>query len=242
MLGRMSTEPLLGFQDPVSSWLHLGGALVFLLLAPRLLWRGRGHPGRVFSLVVFVLAVEIQLGLSGTYHLLADGTPARAVLRRLDHAAIFVLIAGTFTPGHAILFRGWLRWGILAFVWSFAVASITLKTVFFQGFPEWLGLVMYLSLGWLGAVSGYAAWRRYGYSLVSPVLLGGVAYTAGAVLEFLRWPTLWPGVLGPHELFHLFVLLGVGLHWRFIYRFAHGAWAPRASVQAREAEGSGAPG
>lgn len=223
----MGTEPLLGFQDPVSSWLHLGGALAFLLLAPRLLMRGRGSTGRIFSLLIFVFAVELQLCSSGVYHLLADGSDARAVLRRLDHAAIFVLIAGTFTPGHTILFRGWMRWGVLAFVWTAAITSLTLKTVFFRGFPEWLGLVFYLSLGWVGIVSGVAAWRRYGFSVMAPMLWGGVAYTVGAVLEFARWPTLWPGFIEAHELFHVFVLAGIGLHWRFIYRFAHGAWDPK---------------
>lgn len=230
----MRTESLLGFQDPISSWLHLGGALIFLALIPRLLWKGRGSRGRLFSLVVFVLAVELQLCMSGVYHLLPEGSGDRAVLQRLDHAAIFILIAGTFTPGHTILFRGWMRWGILGLVWTGAITSITLKTVFFRGFPEWLGLVLYLSLGWVGAVSGYVVWRRYGWRLVGPLLLGGGAYTIGAVLEFLRWPTLWMGFIGPHELFHLFVLIGIGFHWQFIFRFAHGAWNPHPSRKAEE--------
>lgn len=232
----MRTDALLGFQDPVSSWLHFGGALAFLLLAPRLLYKGRGSPGRLFSLIVFVLAVELQLCMSGTYHLLPDGSAARAVLQRLDHAAIFFLIAGTFTPGHTILFRGWMRWGILGLVWTAAITSITFKTVFFRDFPEWLGLVLYLSLGWIGAVSGYVIWRRYGWRRVSPMILGGIAYTLGAVLEFLRWPTLWPGVIEPHELFHVFVLAGIGFHWRFIFRFAHGAWNPQPLRRATKAD------
>lgn len=222
----MPTHPLLGFQDPVSSWLHLGGALVFLLMAPRLLMKARGSPGRLFSLVIFVLAVELQLVLSGVYHLLEDGS-SRAVLRRLDHAAIFILIAGTFTPGHTILFRGWMRWGVLAFVWAVAISSIAVKTIFFRGFPEALGLALYIGLGWVGAVSGTAAWRKYGFKTVAPMLWGGLAYTAGAVLEFVGWPTLWPGVIEPHEAFHVAVLVGISWHWYFMFRFAHGVWDPR---------------
>jgi channel protein (hemolysin III family) len=221
----VDTIPVLGFADPVSSWLHLCGVLAFAALAPRLIYKGRGHAGRIASLSVFVFSVLLLLSMSGTYHLLGEGT-AREVLRRLDHAAIFVLIAGTFTPGHTILFRGFLRWGVLGFVWIAAVTSITLKTVFFEGFPEGLGLAMYLGLGWVGAVSAYFAWRRYGYRMLAPMLWGALAYTFGALLEFARWPVIWPGVIGPHEMFHVAVLAGIGWHWLFIWRFAHGAWDP----------------
>lgn len=232
---------LLGFQDPVSSWLHLGGALVFLLLAPRLLHRGRGSAGRVFSLAVFVLAVLTQLSLSGVYHLLPDESAAREVLRRLDHAAIFVLIAGTFTPGHTILFRGWMRWGILAFVWIVAVTSLTLKTVFFQGFPEWLGLALYLALGWVGALSGALATYQHGFRVVAALLWGGIAYSIGAVLEFARWPILWPGLVEAHELFHVAVLVGIGFHWSCIYRFAHGVWDPKPFARRSPEPATGPP-
>jgi channel protein (hemolysin III family) len=221
----METTSVLGFEDPVSSWLHLLGAVVFLVPAARLLHKGRGHKGRMFSLLVFVLSVELLLTMSGVYHLLPPGT-ARQVLRRLDHAAIFVLIAGTFTPGHTILFRGWMRWGVLGFVWVAAITSITVKTVFFKGFPEWLGLGMYLGLGWVGAISGVAAWRQYGFKLIAPMVWGALAYTFGAIFEFLRWPWIWPHVIGPHEMFHVAVLIALGYHWYFIYRFAHGAWDP----------------
>ena len=161
----METTAALGFADPVSSWLHLGGAVLFLIPAARLLHKGRGHPGRMFSLLIFVLAVELQLTLSGIYHALPAGD-GRLVLQRLDHAAIFVLIAGTFTLGHTILFRGWMRWGVLGFVWAAAITSLTLKTVFFEGFPEWLSLSLYLGLGWAGAFSGLKLGRKYDFRLV----------------------------------------------------------------------------
>jgi len=222
----METTAALGFADPVSSWLHLGGAIAFLIPAARLLYKGRGHPGRLLSLFVFVFAVELQLIMSGIYHGLPSGEE-RVLLQRLDHAAIFVLIAGSFTPGHTILFRGWMRWGVLGFVWAAAITSLTLKTVFFEGFPEWLSLAMYLGLGWAGAFSGFMLGRKYDFRLVAPVLWGGLAYTIGAVFEFMNVIVIWPGVIGPHELFHIAVLIGVSFHWFFIYRFAHGAWDPK---------------
>jgi len=222
-----------GFSDPVSSLTHLVAAVVFTALGAVLLRRGRGDPGRMAALSAFAFSCVLLLSLSGVYHLLSPGTAGREVLKRLDHAAIFVLIAGSFTPVHAILFRGAWRWGMLALIWAAALTGLTLKTVFFATMPEWLGLAMYLGLGWLGVISGVALARRYGLRFIHPVLWGALAYTAGAVCEFLRWPVLLAGIVGPHEIFHLAVLAGISCHWAFILGIASGApkWAGLESNQ-----------
>jgi channel protein (hemolysin III family) len=217
-----------GLSDPVSSISHLGGALVFAFLAASLLRRGGGDRLRMVSLSVFAVACVLLLGLSGVYHLLSPDTAGRAVLKRLDHAAIFVLIAGSFTPVHIILFRGVWRWGTLAAIWGAAITGVVVKIVYFDVMPEWLGLTMYLGLGWLGVISAAALARLYGWRFVRPVIGGALAYTFGALAEFLRWPLLLPGILGPHELFHLAVLAGISFHWRFILGCASTARAASA--------------
>src|SRR5262249_45348827 len=148
----------------------------------------------------------------------------RSVMERLDHGAIFVLIAGTFTPAHGILFHGLGRWGPLVLIWAAAVTGITLKTVYFAGLPEGLGLSFYLTLRWVGAVAAAVLWRCYGFRFVAPLLAGAVVYTAGAVLEYFNgtWLMWIPGVLDAHALFHLLVLVGAGLHWWFVWGFATG--------------------
>src|SRR4051794_37975409 len=183
--------PIPGFTDPFSSLSHLAGAAVCAVLAVPLLRRGRGDTGRMIALGVYAFSCVFLLSMSGTYHLLPKGA-GRNVLMLLDHGAIFVLIAGTFTPVHAILFTGVGRWGPIAFLWCAAATAITLKTVFFDSLPEWLGLMLYLGLGWLGAATGAVLWIRYGGAFVRPILWGGVAYTIGAVLEYLAWPTPFP--------------------------------------------------
>ena len=223
----IETYAIPGFSDPFSSLTHLLGAAVFACLTPFLLLKGRGDRGRVASLSVFAFSTVLLLALSGTYHLLSPGTRGRAVLQRLDHAAIFVLIAGTFTPLHCILFRGAWRWATLPILWASAGAGVTLKSVFFGDTPEWLGLLFYLGMGWLGVVSGSELWRRHGARFIRPLVLGGVAYTIGADLEFLRWPVAVAGVIGPHELFHVMVLVGAGFHWRFVWLIASGVIPPR---------------
>jgi channel protein (hemolysin III family) len=218
----ISPYPIPGFSDPVSSLSHLLGAAVFAVLGYFLLRRGWGNWRRVAFLGVYVFACVLLLSMSGVYHLLARGGGGRAVLERLDHGAIFVLIAGTFTPVHGILFRGGERWGPLLLIWGAAAAGITLKTVFFSHLAEWFGLTLYLCLGWFGAVTTIMLWSRYGFAFIKPLLWGGLAYTVGGVLEFFNWPTLIPGVVGPHDLFHLAVLTGAGLHWKFVSQFAAG--------------------
>ncbi|HUG97832.1 MAG TPA: hemolysin III family protein [Gammaproteobacteria bacterium] len=217
-----SVLSIAGFSDPVSSLTHLAAAAVFAVLGAVLLHRGRGDPWRMMALCVFAFSCVLLLSLSGVYHLLSPGTPGREVLRRLDHAAIFVLIAGSFTPVHVILFRGAWRWGMLAGIWGAALTGLILKTVFFATMPEWLGLAMYLGLGWMGVISALALARRYGWRFIQPVLWGALAYTAGAIVEFLRWPVPLPGIVGPHEIFHLAVLAGISCHWAFILGVAPG--------------------
>lgn len=215
----VAAYPIPGFAEPFSSLSHLGGALVFAWLAFFLVRRGR-DTGSVVSLGIFAFSSVFLLAMSGVYHLLSPVSAARAVLVRLDHAAIFVLIAGTFTPIHVILFSGWQRWGMLALIWVAAIMALVLKTVFFSGFPDTLGVALYLGLGWLGALSGFALWRRFGISFVSPLLWGAFAYTIGPAIESVSAAVLIPGVIGPHEFFHVAVLIGLGFHWRFIYRLA----------------------
>jgi channel protein (hemolysin III family) len=217
-----TTYSIPGFSDPVSSLTHLLGAGVFGVLTVFLLRRGWGHRGRVIALGTFALSCLFLLSMSGVYHLLSPGTSGRRVLQRLDHAAIFVLIAGTFTPPLGLLFAGLARWSQLLLIWSAAIAGISLKTIFFSSVPEWLGVTLFVSLGWIGLVPGLVIWRQYGSTFVRPLVRGAGAYTIGALLEFLHWPVLLPGVIGPHELFHVLVLTGLGFHWHFISQFADG--------------------
>lgn len=220
LLALVSIAPIPGFAEPFSSLTHLAGAVVAAVASVWLLRRGWEHGGRVAALGLFAFSVVFMFSMSGVYHLLAPNTGGRAVLQRLDHAAIFVLIAGSFTATHGILFKGILRWGMISLVWVLVATAIPLKTVFFSSMNEWLSLMLYIGLGWLGLISGLLLWRRYGFSFMAPVLWGGIAYTLGAALEFMRWPNPIPGVVHAHELFHLLVIVGVAWHWRFIQKIA----------------------
>jgi channel protein (hemolysin III family) len=222
----MSVVAIPGFSDPFSSITHLIGAGVFLLLGIVMLLRQRAGIAQTMAALIFVIGTVFLLTMSGVFHLLTPGTTGRAVLQRLDHAAIFFLIASTFTPIHVIQNRGRLRWGILVFIWSAAITGITLKSIYFSEFPEWMGLTLYLGLGWVGALSVYFLYRRFGFEGIRLILWGALAYTVGAVLEFARIPVVAPAVIGPHEVFHVMVLVGIGAHWIHVQRLTSGQFAP----------------
>lgn len=216
----MNINPIIGFSDPVSSMTHLFSIPAILIFGIILLRKLRGDFNRTLTLSIFLFAVVFLLTMSGMFHLLTPGTNARYVFQVLDHAAIFILIAATFTPIHILQFKGFMRWGVLLLVWITAITSITFKSVYFDEVPESLSLALYLGIGWLGALTGYQLYRRFGLYTITPLLNGAMAYSMGATMEFMRFPILLPGVIGPHELFHVLVLFGIGFHWQFVQRMA----------------------
>jgi len=214
-----------GFSEPVSAITHLLGAAVFATMGIQLVQKGRRADGsgwnwRMTGLTVFAFAAVAQLGISGAYHILQPGLAPRLVMQQIDRTAIFLLIAATFVPVHAILFRGWRRWLILLILFSLAAIGVTLNFLYFSEMPEIAWLTFYIGMGWVGAYSGYALYRRYGWAFIRPLVWGGVAYTLGGTMEFLREPVLIEGVVGPHELFHLAVLVALAFHFRFIFSIA----------------------
>ncbi len=217
-----------GFTDPFSSLSHLLAAGVFAALAVPLVRKGMrarkdtepAWNARVISLAIFAISAVVLLSTSGVFHLLGLGGTPRLVLQRLDHAAIFLLIAGTFTPIHTIMFRGLLRWAPLLVVWTFAVLGVAIKSVYFAQTPPSVGLSLYLGMGWVGVVPMYALWRRHGERFVRPLLLGGVAYTVGAIADGVELRPLIEGVIRAHEVFHIAVIAGLSLHWRFVWTLA----------------------
>ena len=210
-----------GFREPFSCFSHLFAAPVFALFGYFLILRGRGNPWRVLSLSILAVASVLLLSISGVYHLLEQGT-ARAVMNQLDVAGVFTLIAGTATPVHGLAFRGLQRWAPIVIAWTAALAGITLRITFWGTLPTSIGIIAFVLMGWGGLFSLWLLWSRHGYSFVKPLLWGGIAYTVGALIMGFHWPNLVPGIVGPHEIWHVAVLIGLGLHWRFVFEFADG--------------------
>jgi len=206
-------------REPFSCFSHLLGAIVFAILGFFMVRRGT-RPAHVASLAVLAVSSVLLLSLSSFYHMLWPGA-GRELMRRLDIAAVFVLIGGSMTPVHVILFRGFNRWGPLVLVWTTAVAGIVLRMFIYTELSLVAGTSIFLIFGWGGAITGFVLWRRYGWVFMQSFVLGGLAYTFGAIVIGLHWPVLIDGIIGPHDIWHIAVLSGLGFHWWFIWQFAH---------------------
>jgi channel protein (hemolysin III family) len=208
------------FYQPVSSLTHLVAGIVTLGSGYFLIRKGMGNKLRVASLVVFMCGIVFVFLMSGIYHALEPGL-GREVFRRLDYAAIFTMIAGTATPIHVILFRGIWRWGMLLYLWAVAITGLLLTVILLDQIPEWLTLLVFLSMGSSALLAMVQAWRMYGFQSIAFAFYGGIAYSLGAVIDFTRTFNILPGFIGPHEIFHVFVIIGAVFHWLLIYRWAN---------------------
>jgi hemolysin III len=236
-------EPCLGIAEPVAALLHLGGAVVALILAPRLVAAARGDQAQAWSVGVFAACVVVLLASSGLYHLFPHGSGGRFVFRRLDHVGIWLTTAACSTPIWCFFLRH-VRAGVaaLAGVWALAVLGATLKTIYLDVLPPYAGVMLFVAFGAVGIPVAIWLVATRGLRYTLPFFLCGVLLTAGALLELIEEPTLIPGVVGYHEVVHVCVMGGLFAHWAFVARVGREVSAERTDGQAAEPGGSeGAP-
>ena len=202
--------------QPISSLSHLLAAAAAVAAAVPLVRLGRGNAGRMWALGVYVVCVIAALTISGVYHSIGRDSPTRLFMQRLDHFAIWALIAGTFTAVHGTMCRGFWRGGLLAIIWMYAITGVFLQVTWFKLFSGNIGLLLYLGMGWIGVGSIMKIGGQIGFRRVLPILYAGLFFSVGAILEAFDWPTLVRPWFGAHEIFHFAVIIGVGLLWLFI--------------------------
>ena len=185
-------------------WVSIAAGIVLVITAPAGLASLAG--------LVYAITLAGMFGASSLYHL-GKWTPATsAKLLKLDHTAIFLLIAGTYTPICLLAMDGAFRAVVLGLVWVIAIAGI--------GF-EWLPVpaprgyvtTVYITLGWIGAVAMVPLYRKTGWEGLLLIALGGISYTVGAVVLAMKKPDPWPKVFGYWEIFHAFVIVAAVLHY-----------------------------
>jgi hemolysin III len=184
---------------------------------PALLFISFGQwPLFICALVYGVGAISLFVS-SSLYHARKKEDNQLNIWRKLDHIAIFIMIAGSYTPISYVYLTGAWRWSMIILPWSFALAGVFLK-VFYLKAPRILSTALYLGMGWLAVIPILQLWQAMPLSAFILLGLGGVAYSIGALFYALKWPNPLPGIFGFHEIFHLFVLLGAALHYALILR------------------------
>jgi hemolysin III len=205
------------FREPASAWTHFAGLLLALPGVVILVRRSGGDLGKRISLLIYGFSLITCYAASTLYHGVRLPADQLTPFVRLDSVGIFALIAGSYTPMAWNLMRGQWRLWTLTSVWATAAVSILLIASGRRYSPV-MGTCVYLVMGW-GVVICYARIARVvSHRKLVTLVLGGVLYSLGAVLNLLHWPTLWPGVFDTHALFHLFVIAGSLAHYWFILK------------------------
>ena len=191
-------------------WIHAVTAPVALVAGIVLVAVAQGAEAKWAS-AVFALTSLLLFGNSALYHRVAWSPPVKRTLKRIDHANIFLLIAGTYTPISLLALPPGPGLLLLVVVWSGALLGIAFR-VFWIGAPRWLYVPIYVGLGWAAVVDFPALWASNALMMVL-VVLGGVLYTAGALVYALKRPDPFPAHFGFHEIFHTCTVLAYLCHW-----------------------------
>ncbi len=199
-------------REPVNALTHLGAAVAAVAGVVALLVVGRDSWAKQLSLLVYGARLIFMLTASGIYHLIRTSPRRQQILRKLDHSAIFVLIAGTYTPICFNLFDGFWNWGMLALIWFLALVG-TISKVFIIETPRWFTTAVYLVMGWLALIALPEIVAVLPPGALFWLLLGGVVFTLGAVVYATQTLDFFPHVFGFHEVWHLFVIGGCLCHF-----------------------------
>jgi hemolysin III len=196
-----------GLSHYYAFFLSIAAGIVLVATAPRGL--------ATWTALVYALSISAMLGASALLHR-GTWTPAQArILTKLDHTCIYLLIAGTYTPISLIAMSGVIRVLVFSVVWLGAIVGIALEWMWYRPPRGWV-TTNYIVVGWVALIALPQLWTSLGVAGFLLVLLGGVSYTVGAVIHAAQRPDPWPEVFGYHELFHVFVLVALVLHFAAI--------------------------
>jgi len=206
-------EPMNGFTHFIGILLSIIGTILLISLSVNPF-----KPYHFFSFSIFGVGMILLYTTSTLYHWLKISDTVTLKLRKVDHIIIFIYIAATYTPICIVALRASFGWILLAAVWSVALVGITIK-IFWMSAPRWLSTFIYILMGWLAVIVIFPLINALQVGALMWLLAGGLFYTIGAVIYALKKPDPYPGILGFHEIFHLFVLAGSFSHFWMIYKY-----------------------
>jgi hemolysin III len=190
--------------------LFLGAALIIAAKSPK----------ATLAVGIYAVSLSALLGTSALYHRVNWKRPnVRKWMRRLDHSMIFFLIAGTYTPFALLVLSGPLADAILVVVWAGAIAGAIVEMIWIDH-PKWVAALIYMSLGWVAVVAFPNLWDEMGVAGTLLVALGGLLYTAGAIVYATQRPNPFPRTFGYHEVFHALVIAAAAAQFAAVAFFA----------------------
>jgi hemolysin III len=198
-----------GRRPLLRGWLHVVAFVGWLIGGPFLI-ASAPDAGATAALSVYVAGMLAMFGISAAFHRIRWSAPAWRRMRRADHSAIFVGIAGTSTAVASLALSGWAKVFLLTFAWVGAAAGIALRQIWLDA-PQWVVAIPYVIVGWCPVVVAPQLVRSLGWTGFSLMIAAGLAYTVGALVYARKRPNPWPRVFGFHEVFHACTLVGAAL-------------------------------
>ena len=196
-------------------WSHLAAAALALPAGVVLVVHASGAEARAAA-AVYAFSLLALFTASSSYHLRLGGSGWTAALRRLDHSSIYLLIAGSYTPICLVVLETSLGVPLLVALWGAALAGVVMKLARFEGSHR-IGFALYLTMGWAAIIAVPGLIDEVSGSSLWLLGIGGVVYTAGAVVLATRRPNPIPGIFGYHELWHVMVITAAAMHYVVFY-------------------------
>lgn len=212
-------SPFLGFREPVSSATHFV-AFAWSFYAASIMWRlGRGNRRKQLAVAVFSATMIILYAASASYHAVSASPETIRIFQLCDLSAIYLLIAGTYTPALFVLLRdGRRKRLLLGGVWMLALAGIACKWLL-PSEPYWMTVALYFGLGYSGLIPIMELKQAVGLRGLKWALGGGFMYMFGGLIDLFEWPIILRNVIGHHEIFHLCSMAGSFCHFVFMMLF-----------------------
>lgn len=210
-------------KDPGSALTHFIGMVTAALAATPLLIKAANGMNRSYfgAFVIFICSMICLYGASTAYHTFDISEKVNRILRKIDHAMIFVLIAGSYTPICLIVLPKSIGIPLLTAVWCITIIGTVFKICWINC-PHWLSSTMYIGLGWLCVLAFSSIMKNLSHAAFIWLLTGGIIYTIGGIIYALKLPLFkkhqWKN-FGNHELFHIFVMLGSFCHFIMVYTY-----------------------
>jgi hemolysin III len=202
-------------KEQFSSYSHLFGALASLLGLVFLIKLSYPSVDKIIFCLIYTSSTMFLFICSGLYHAFKKTENEISIWRKLDHIAIFVMIAGTYTPVCYLYLDGIWRWGIIGAQWFLVLCGLIFKLIILN-VPRFLTIAIYLLQGWMALFPIYQFYLKMTPIFLMLMALGGILYSIGAIIYNRKKPDPIPNVFGFHEIFHVLILLGALSHYFLI--------------------------
>ncbi len=203
---------ILKMKEPVNTLTHFITFLAAIVGLVFLIVLSRSTPSALVTMTIYGVSVILLYGASSLYHWVSTTPKKELMLRKLDHCAIYLLIAGSYTPVFYFGLDGLWKWIMLTFVWGLTIVGIVLK-LFFMSIPRYVSTAFYLILGWIAVIPFVQLIHTLPIGAIVLMFLGGVFYSVGAIIYATKCFNFFPGKFGFHEIFHLFIMAGSAVHF-----------------------------